>query len=268
MSKKLEISAYTTPTVGFPPKEGTWNFLQDAWREDLSDFIIGQIKSNFSNFTSSYVYVLFGCEISDLGASKQFSEGAVLYNGEVFHFPSKIVANPTGLNVFIVNINTSQFTVNADPVRFTDLINHDVHNIRTFDITTGASGSGVSNYSSFIFPFKPKLIEKSISIAGDFLDFTEKTNTVLYTGTPETGGAISVNLNFVNAVLGAELNVYFVSDGTVSSFGYIPASGTMKSLILNRDGTAFGAINFYIRFKYLGINSSNDFVISVDTNFI
>lgn len=128
--KKLEISAYTSNTVGFPVKEGTWDFLQLAYQEGLNALARQAVGTQYD---PTVVYRLWGVDITDDGGDNYSNtEGAVYYNGEIYIVPA-------GGPVFMDNgpyfqIVKTQYTTNADPVIFTDAGSHNVHNIYTLQL--------------------------------------------------------------------------------------------------------------------------------------
>lgn len=145
--KILDVTM-VTDSKQFFPKEGTLVFLQDAYKEQLSNLaqsILGSLT-----YSSSTVYVLFGCVNSGSGSNYIISSGAVFYNGEIFSVDA-VSLTVSGGNIPVANIVTSQYTVNADPVTFSDTTTANIHNIRKISLGSGASGSGISDYVNFVF---------------------------------------------------------------------------------------------------------------------
>lgn len=143
--KKL-ITTSISNTVGFPVKSGTLDFLQLAYQEALtaiSKNIIGSL-----GYSTSTVYILYGCVNSGSGSSYIISAGAVFYNGEVYLVPAATFT-VSGGDVAIATLVTLQYSTNADPVVFTDGSSKSVHNIRQVVITDGSTGSGISDFSNF-----------------------------------------------------------------------------------------------------------------------
>ena len=140
-------------TAWFPVKAGTVNFLQNSHIYDDADILIGLINQQLGSYSASTAYVLYGCVQTNLGSTSTFTEGSVFLNGEIFHFPAitTAIANPTGGNVFLVNVALTYYSTYADPVTFTDGSIHSVHEIRQANIGTGTSGTGtISDYSSLV----------------------------------------------------------------------------------------------------------------------
>jgi hypothetical protein len=154
MARQLETLSWVTGTTGFPVKQGTWDFLQDAYNEQIEAILQGDIGYGYAADTA---YLLFGCLTSVSGIYTYITGGAIFYNGEVFLSPSQKVITPTGSDVIVAYVLTSQYTTNADPVTASDNSTHNCHNIRTVAFTTGASGGSgtpfyIADFSSFTAP--------------------------------------------------------------------------------------------------------------------
>jgi len=141
----LDVSAITN-TKQFFPKQGTLQFLQDAYKEQLNNLCLALLGS--IAYSPTTAYVLFGCVNSGSGSNYVINAGAIFYNGEVFSVPA--VSLTASGNVPVANITTTQYTVNADPVTYSDSTTGNIHNIRTITIGLGASGSGIADYSNFV----------------------------------------------------------------------------------------------------------------------
>lgn len=187
--KKLDVSSITD-TSQFPLKQGTLQFLQDANAEVLANILIGLIGPGYNPAT---IYVLNGCVNSGTGTVYIITAGAVFYNGEVF-LVAATSFTVSGGNVPIFTQVTSQYTVHADPVTFTDAVVRNVHNIRMFAIVQGASGSGVADYSqgyflSFAIPLQLNLTAPNTgSYATNILQLIGVyPNMALYVPAPASG---------------------------------------------------------------------------------
>ena len=176
MAKKLDTIDYCSATVGFPPKQGTWDFLQLAHQEEVSAIIQGLIGPGYSATTA---YVLWGVTTSGFG-TVYFTEGAVYFNGEVFRVAAQhvlisgivgevlwgqIVANPYGL-----------YGPNADPVQFTG---------------TSAPPVAVHNDRMIVFQFGFPDPSTSIGSPGSFvyLNNLETLSTILTNETTSLASA-------------------------------------------------------------------------------
>ena len=141
--KKLDVSSITD-SARFPIKSGTLAFLQQAYGEALEGIIISLIGPTYSPST---MYVLSGCVNTGSGSNYTISGGYVFFNGEIYSVPSAGFST-TGTDVHVFVLYVGQFTVNADPVTFTDSSVKNVHNIRQVFVQSGASGSGLADYST------------------------------------------------------------------------------------------------------------------------
>jgi len=144
----LDVSAISDSKQFFP-KQGTLQFLQDAYKEQLNNIAQSLIQGLGNTYSPSTIYVLWGCVNSGSGSTYNISAGAVLFNGEVFSVPA-VNLTASG-NVPVANISVTQYTTNADPITYSDATTANIHNIRTITIGLGASGSTISDYSAFVF---------------------------------------------------------------------------------------------------------------------
>jgi hypothetical protein len=150
--KKLDVSSITD-SARFPIKSGTLAFLQQAYGEALEGIIISLIGPTYNTTT---MYVLSGCVNTGSGSNYTISGGYVFLNGEIYSVPSAGFST-TGTDVPVFVLFVGQFNINADPVTFTDNSVKNVHNIRQVFVQSGASGSGLADYStryvmSFVIP--------------------------------------------------------------------------------------------------------------------
>jgi hypothetical protein len=152
--KKLETLGIITPTVKMPIKQGTLDFLQLAHQETAAELARAMVGPNYD---ATKVYALFGCELSAIGPAITVSEGAVLFNGEIYLVEPNSVTLGGG-DIILWNRFFNQYTSNADPVTFTDSSLHNVHNNRQATIAAGASGAGTltgnanSDYANTLRP--------------------------------------------------------------------------------------------------------------------
>jgi hypothetical protein len=134
-----------TNTAQLPIKKGTIKFLQDAHKETVISLVKAMVGSSYSNLTP---YVLFGCVDSGSGLSHNISGGAIVILDEIYQIDAVAFTSASG-EVPILNFLVQQYTTDADPVTFTDLSVHNVHNIRKYEIVSGASGSGAFDFSRY-----------------------------------------------------------------------------------------------------------------------
>jgi hypothetical protein len=227
----LDVSAITDSKQFFP-KQGTLQFLQDAYKEQFNNLAQSLVQALGNTYSPSTIYVLWGCVNSGSGSTYNISEGAVLFNGEVFSVPA-VNLTASG-NVPVANISVAQYTTNADPVTYSDATTANIHNIRTISIGLGASGSTISDYSAFVF--LQYVTPSQVLIKG---------STTAFTPTIATD---PVNKGYVDAQIGAKCvyaALYNHSSNTFSDV-YNPSS-------LSVSGSASGA-NFTINHN---LGSSN-----------
>lgn len=136
-----------TDTKRFPIKKGTLEFLQDAYKDCFTNLLIGLIGPSYSGLN---VYIIYGATNSGSGSAYNISAGAAFYLGEIFP-----VANTSftasGGQTAVLNITTTQYTTNADPVTFSDATINNIHDNRFITVASGVSGSGIKNYANVIF---------------------------------------------------------------------------------------------------------------------
>jgi hypothetical protein len=251
--KKIDLSPIAT-NVRFPTKKGTWQFLQDSYAECLGALAQSKIGNSYS---SSTVYILYGCESSTGGGNTTISAGAVFYNGEVFLSPTQVFATPGGGNVVVSAISTTQYTTNADPVLFSDSVSRNVHNIRQILYSSGpAGGSGVSgyiaDYSAFVNADSPFINTGAVFqiISG---------NTWSNVGSPYYNFGYRVSGNCVD-LCGVVTNA--IIPGTIPivnlPVGVRPASDTEQRQFSYK----LGSTDFYDTRLYIKANGD----VSIDSN--
>ena len=202
--KKIKTSDITT-AVGMPLKSGSLEHLQAAYSECL-DSVVKRILGD--GYLTTKVYILYGCDSSNLGSAWTITAGAVFYNGEIYLVPAASFS-VSGSNVPVGNIVTTYFSAtNADPVQFTNSANLNVHEIRQIVITSGASGSGTANFLDFV-PTYSKWVEK-------------------YTPTQSTIAVGSGTINATTVQYRRNGNIMHMSFYVESSLGITPASGQVS----------------------------------------
>tara|TARA_R110000868_G_scaffold348778_1_gene609951 strand:- start:67 stop:1023 length:957 start_codon:yes stop_codon:yes gene_type:complete len=201
-----------TDVAQFPIKKGTLQFLQDAHKDSLANTLIGMIGDSFNALN---VYVLYGCKNTGSFPAYNISSGAIFFLGEVYGVNSASFS-VTGSNVAVLNIATTQYTTDADPVTFTDAVARNVHDVRSVVISAGASGSGIGNYSAIIF---------------DAVRFPQATETVKGVSEIATQGETEAGLNDTNIVTPAKLE---------GSYGMVKSAWTLRSDIADLTYTVVG----------------------------
>lgn len=140
--KLLDITS-TSDTSQFPFKKGTLQFMQDAHRETLAATIKALIGIGYS---PTVIYVMSGVLNSGTAPSYTTNAGSIFFNGEIFDIDA-VNFTASGSNVAVFGIVQSQFSIDADPVTFTDFVVRNVHNIRKMQLSQGASGTGLADFS-------------------------------------------------------------------------------------------------------------------------
>lgn len=133
---KILDNSDITNTAQLPIKKGTIAFLQDSHKETVISLFKAMVGSTYYVLTP---YVLFGLEDSGSGLSHNISGGAIVILGEIFQVDAVAFTSAPG-EVPYLNFIVDQYTTDADPVTFTDLSVHDVHNIRKYEIVSATSG--------------------------------------------------------------------------------------------------------------------------------
>lgn len=144
---KRLISTGIDSTKSMPFKSGSLEHLQDANKECF-DGVMQSIIGN--DYDSNKVYILWGCVNSGSGLNYVISAGQVFKNNEIYNVPATTFTSPSG-EVAILNLDLSYTTgTNYDPVEFTDGTTANVHRDYIAIIESGATGTGVSDYSDCI----------------------------------------------------------------------------------------------------------------------
>lgn len=134
-------------TALFPPKAGTLKHLQDISAEGFNATIQALIGSTYD---PTIMYILFGCKNTGTGSSYIISAGAVFFNGQYYLVPAATFTI-SGSNVAVGTITQSNFVdVTADPVKFTDNVLRNVHQIFTVVFAPGLNGSGTANFTDLL----------------------------------------------------------------------------------------------------------------------
>ena len=143
---KILDNSNITNTAQLPIKKGTIAFLQDSHKETVISLFKAMVGSTYNVLTP---YVLFGLNDSGSGLSHNISGGAIVILGEIFQVDAVAFTSASG-EVPYLNFIVDQYTTDADPVTFTDLSVHDVHNIRKYEIVSATSG-GIA-FSTLVRP--------------------------------------------------------------------------------------------------------------------
>lgn len=148
-------------------KKGTWTHLQAAYTEGLTEIVKSLIGSGYS---ASSVYVLNGCVNSGSGSSYVISAGSVFYNGEIY-LVDAVSFTASGGQTAVGTIVKTQYSVNADPVTFTDGSPKNVHDIYKLVFASGVSSSGLVDFSgltTYSYADNYQNISNSITLGAGF----------------------------------------------------------------------------------------------------
>ena len=135
-----------TNTAQLPIKKGTIKFLQDAHKETVISVVKSMVGDTYNNLTP---YVLFGLVDSGSGLNHDISAGAMVILDMIYQVDAVAFTSASG-EVPYLNFVVNQYTTDADPVTFTDLSVHNVHNIEQFEIVSGTSGDIL--FSDLVYP--------------------------------------------------------------------------------------------------------------------
>jgi hypothetical protein len=267
--KKLTASAHITTSVGFPPKSGTWDFLQEAHQETTK--ALAEAKIAGMPVASTYPYILYGCEYSDDGVNYVVTAGAMYYNGEVFLVDAVgSTALPGGSDLVICKIVTTTVTAaTADPVTFTDGSTPSVHTVRKIVIGTGTGattgyisdledvetapnqGTEVGSYvTSDVFRMNKNYVGDfnwglGTEISFDFTNPAVGSKIVL-------SGAISATATFDLVLASNEFAIVYDSNaGTMAQY-----NNTSAQIIPGTVGSGYAIVEI----EYVGVRSSNHYI--------
>lgn len=215
--KKLIADQFITDSVGFPPKGGTWKHLQEAHQE-TADWITNFLK--IKNYNPFAIYILFGLEVAAVGGDVQISSGVVYYNHELFYVDGVTITPIVGQVPVLSIVESFVASAEADPVEFTDNVDHDVHMVRKMAITQAVSGSTIGDvYTSqrMLSPYVHNTTAANFN-ADKTIYFLGHEN-IKTTATNNTGGTILFNVSTVitqSIVVGAKVTMQVQFGGTAS----------------------------------------------------
>jgi hypothetical protein len=185
--KILDVSNINA-SAQMPVKKGTLQFLQDAYKELANAILRGTIGGGYS---ASTYYILHGCANTGVGSNYIISAGAIFFNGEIYLVDGTTFTT-TGGQVPVMNIATTQYTTDADPVTFTNNVQYNIHDIRKIVISAGtASGNqyGVNSTNVFVnyANSTPNIIEQ-----GSFASLQTKVIQIGSWDIPGSGDTIAI----------------------------------------------------------------------------
>jgi len=271
MKQLITAGRGISATVAFPPKQGTWDFLQQAHQETTSATIIGMIGPNYSAAT---VYILYGCNLyTGAGMVEYCSPGALFFNGEVYYLPAAVPVPPLIVPfVLLVMLSVSQYTptisgyATADPVILTDSSSQNLHDIRSFSFTSGTSGTGTlsgttaSDWTNVVRINTPASVYSgSAGFNGQTVNF-DHNNTYEYLGAGSSTNTIT--LNFTGAIVGKTITVV----GAISAAQLIAfsVSGSWSNYVNASSLTAPSGCSYcIIQMTYMGNGSGRNTIATV-----
>ena len=197
---KRLITTDITTTIGFPPKAGTWDFLQDAAKENDEQIMITSIFTimgygNSFGYSLSIPYVLYGGQYNS--GSGTVAQCAILFNGEIYTAPTTVVAPTIYAHVVITN-----YTTNADPVTFTDGNPYNVHNIRKI-VWNNTSAGALFAYTAVNFLRVAKTIPATFTNGS-----ADATNPIKYSRIGTIVNIQGVIYNAVSATIFADYPIF------------------------------------------------------------
>ena len=265
--RKYNIS-YINAAAGAPLKSGSVEHLQLAHQETMAADIINQIGIEYD---ATKVYRLYGAQLtSGSGDYYTTSEGAVFYNGEVFLVDTVGGAGTNMPDYIGMTISVSQYTTNADPVQFSDLTTHNIHDIRKMIYCNNATPPVINVPYDYItnYPYTYNAgnlnqaddIQYGVTLDGNTITF-EKDKIITFNG----GGTTSntVTLNPTNAKQGAKVKVVAgLYEGSTVTYN---ASGG-ASVTVNGDSFVGSDQQYVANITYTG-TLTNTFVVENITSY-
>ena len=246
------VTTDITNTVAFPVKAGTLNHIQLAYQEALTalaNSIIGRLPD------STNCYILFGCKNTGSGTSYVISAGAIYYNGEVYLVDAVSFTAASGQTA-VLNFVTTSYTVNADPVTFTDGVAHNVHTIQKIAIASGVSGSGVSDFANLITPLALVNDQQATLPASYTVFFKQDKATFFAAASVDT----NITFDFTNAVPGTVVRLKW----TYGAGRALTITAPSESTVIKDGGnlSAVASANNLLYCIYLGRNESGNHEVS------
>lgn len=144
MSRILKTSNITAG-ASMPIKKGTLDFLY----AELAEIRRVIINEGFgANAAANDAYIINGLELTIAGTSYAFTAGYLYYQDKIYYVPSATIT-VSGSNIPVFNqVITNETSAIADPVKFSNGSNYDVHEIYSGTITANTSGSGLIDWAN------------------------------------------------------------------------------------------------------------------------
>ena len=247
--KKLNTSPITN-TTAMPVKAGTLQHLQLAYQEAINALARNAVGRATDD---TRAYILFGCVNSGTTGAMNVSAGAIFFAGEVF------LVDAFTLNVTlaaIASISTTYYSIEADPVTFTDGVARNVHEVRKITFSNGTSGTGLFDFGNMLPTPDVLFNDQQGVLPASYTVKFDRDRAVFFTA---SGTNLTVNFDFTNAVPGTVVRLKF-SLGAGALTMNQPAGCTL----VKDSGTIASATNannlLYI--MYCGLNSSSNHEVS------
>lgn len=138
--KKL-ITSYASTTKGQPLPIESIAHIQTGLTEAILSFAKRMYKG-------TGFQVIYGLENSGVYPNYVIAEGWVYDGTELFYVPAATFT-ATGANVALLSYNTAYLGI--DPIAFSNLVSHNVHQIKTMVLSQGTTGSADVDYAALRF---------------------------------------------------------------------------------------------------------------------
>lgn len=249
--RKVKTNNIST-SVGMPVKSGTLDHIQLAYQEAISSMmnnILGRVDN-------TNAYILHGCVNTGSGLNYIISAGAIYYLGEVFLVDATTFTAASG-QVAVANVTETFYNVNADPVQLTDGNTYNVHSIRKITFASGATGSGLFDFSALLTtPLQLRNDQQATLGATYTVKFDQDKAVFFASATVDT----TFNFDFTNAVPGTVVRLKWaygagraITISTPSGAAIVKDFGTLASVASSTN---------LLYFLYVGKNASGDNEVS------
>lgn len=265
-------------TAESPFKTGTMDYLTEGVRTNDEHVAHSIVNTGISNpnytfggggYASNVPYALWG-SIVDSNTTTIIGSGAIIFNGEIFFMnalSTPLAAPASGCSV---QITTTQYTVNADPVTLSDTSVHNLHDIRSLTAVLGTGGLFTLDQIQYLVNV-PNIVQ--LTDAG--VDSWQVPETILFNSSYSklfSATFIGVNtmtFNFTNAIPGTKvrLNGNFVAG---ASLAFTKPAGC-QVIVVGSNTNIPNATSFYVIYvTYVGFINGNNVVeveILTQTNY-
>jgi len=224
-------------------------FIQASTKEAFANTVIGRIGNTYS---TSVMYILFGCVNTSTGSNYIISAGAVFFNGEIY------TVDAVTFTAASTAVATVTDTSNGDIRLFSDNTTKPVTRIRKVVIANGVSGSGDSDFSNFFVIRKNSAyanlapFSKSIGTGTSAATLGLPASSTTYIIVSDVDGLI----NTTSGALTPKVGLYKLS---LTLFG-VTNVNTGMSFYLYKNGTLFAPL------VSLTFTSPNTSIVSI-TNY-